>query len=74
MMHDLQPGVDYVYCDECKIHVACIPLEPGVWEVQCPKCVGECSMCHCHLATHCFGQGGVAMQIRIRAMNTKHLP
>ncbi len=32
MTDNLQPGVDYVYCDECKVHVPCIPLEPGVWE------------------------------------------
>ncbi len=74
MSNELQAGMDYVWCDECKVHVACIPLQPGVWEVQCPKCVGECSICHCHLATHCFGQGGVAMEIRIRAVKVTSRP
>jgi hypothetical protein len=54
---DLQPKVDYFYCDDCKEHVPCIRLEPGVWEVQCARCIGECSLCGCHLSGYCFGKG-----------------
>ncbi len=67
--NDLQPNVDYIYCDRCKIHVRCIPLEPGVWQIECPGCVGECSMCSCHLASHCFGKGGVPIQLRIKVVS-----
>ncbi len=31
--------------------------EPGVWEVQCARCVGECMLCDCHLAGYCLGKG-----------------
>ncbi len=41
-LNELQQNVDYFYCDECKKHIPCIRLEPGVWEVQCARCVGEC--------------------------------
>ena len=54
---ELKQNVDYIYCEECKHHVPCIRVEPGVWEVQCPRCVGECALCGCHLAGYCFGQG-----------------
>jgi hypothetical protein len=56
---ELQPKVDYFYCEECKEHVPCIRVEVGVWEVCCSHCVGECSLCVCHLAEYCFGQGEV---------------
>ena len=36
---ELQAHIDYFYCDECKKHVPCTRLEPGVWEVQCARCV-----------------------------------
>jgi hypothetical protein len=70
-MEQFQPGVDYIYCEECQVHVPCIPLEPGVWEVQCPRCVGECALCHCHLSTHCFGRGGVPIELRVRLVHTE---
>ncbi len=35
----------------------CIRREPGVWEVQCARCVGECMLCDCHLAGYCLGKG-----------------
>ncbi len=69
--HQLQQEVDYIYCVECKEHVPCIPLEPGVWEVQCHRCVGECAMCRCHLATYCFGKGGVPIQMRFKLVESK---
>ena len=37
-------------------------LEPGVWEVQCPRCVAECALCGCPLAGYCFGKGNVPVQ------------
>lgn len=54
---EMQPDLDYFFCNECRKHVACKRLEPGVWEVLCPRCVGECGLCSCHLAGYCFGQG-----------------
>ncbi len=54
-VQQLQPKVDYLYCDKCGKHVACIRLRPGVWEVQCPRCVGECGLCGCSQTGFCFG-------------------
>ena len=51
----LEQDVDYLFCPECKIHVACRRLEAGGWEVQCPGCVGECGLCKCYLKRFCFG-------------------
>lgn len=65
---NLKEKVDYFYCDVCKIHVPCVRMEPGVWEVRCPQCVGECAVCGCHLANYCFGQGSAPVQMRLRVV------
>jgi hypothetical protein len=65
---ELQQKVDYFYCDECKTHVPCIRLEPGVWEVKCSRCVGECALCGCHLSNYCFGKGSAPVQMRLRVV------
>jgi hypothetical protein len=65
----LKPRTDYFYCDECGEHVPCIRHEPGVWEIQCPRCVGECALCQCHLAGACFGQGTPIMMVKPPATN-----
>ncbi len=54
---ELQKRTDYLYCGECGRHVPCISLEPGVWEVQCSRCVGECGLCGCYVAGYCYGKG-----------------
>ncbi len=56
--HELQPRVDYLYCERCEHHVACIRLRPGVWEVQCPRCAGECGLCGCSKVGACLGPNG----------------
>jgi hypothetical protein len=71
MPAEMQQNVDYFYCEVCKIHVPCVRLEPGIWEVQCPNCVGECALCGCHLANHCFGQGSGPAQMRLRVVKSK---
>ena len=53
---DLQANIDYLYCPVCKAHVPCIRTETGYWEVTCPGCFGECSLCECYLARFCFGR------------------
>jgi hypothetical protein len=58
----LLPGVDYLYCSDCGHHVGSIRLQPGVWEVQCSRCVGECGMCSCKTAGTCHGKDGTAVQ------------
>lgn len=68
---EMQQKVDYFYCDVCEVHVPCVRLEPGVWEVQCPKCVGECATCGCHLANHCFGNAIVPVQMRLRVVKSE---
>ncbi len=56
---ELQRDVDYLYCAECERHVPSVRLEEGVWEVQCPRCVGECGLCACSETGYCRvpGQG-----------------
>lgn len=61
---DLDPGVDYLWCPACKIHVKCLRNDEGWWEVQCPQCVGECGFCRCHLREMCFGMRRDAPPIR----------
>ena len=65
MVTSLQPRTDYFYCDECHKHVACVRVKPGVWEIQCPNCVGECALCGCHLAKLCFGKGSGAQMVLV---------
>ena len=67
----LQLKIDYFYCDECEKHVPCICLEPGVWEVQCSRCVGECGLCSCHLASYCFGKGNVPAQTHMYVVKSE---
>ena len=55
-------GVDYLWCDECHKHVPSIRLQPGVWEVQCPRCIGECGLCSCKLKGRCVGGQGDPVQ------------
>ena len=50
----LDPGVDYLFCPECKEHVPCVRTDVG-WEVQCPRCIGECGYCGCPLREACIG-------------------
>ncbi len=71
---DLQPKIDYIFCDECQEHVPCVRLEPGVWEVQCPRCVGECALCGCHLSGYCFGKGKVPVQTHMYVVKSTHFP
>ena len=67
----LQPKIDYFYCDECEKHVSCVGLDPGVWEVQCTKCVGECGLCGCHLAGYCLGQGNVPVRTHMHVVKSE---
>ncbi len=67
----LLPGVDYLYCHECGHHVGCTRLQPGVWEVQCPRCVGECGLCDCSTTGTCHGQDGSPVQTHMYLARTK---
>jgi hypothetical protein len=58
----LLPGVDYLYCSDCGHHVGSIRLQPGVWEVQCPQCVGKCGLCDCKTTGTCHGKDGAPVQ------------
>ena len=75
MTREMVPRMDYIYCDECHEHVPCLRLEPGVWEVQCPQCVGECAVCGCHLADYCLGSSNVPARIHMRLVkHSDHEP
>ena len=67
----LLPGVDYLYCPECGHHVGCIRLQRGVWEVQCPRCVGECGLCGCSATGACFGKDGAPVQTHMYVSEPK---
>ena len=43
-----------IYCEECKKDISVENLDDGVVLIHCPKCVGECLACDCHLAQNCF--------------------
>jgi hypothetical protein len=70
----LQEKVDYFYCEECKEHIPCLRIEPGVWEVQCAKCIGECVVCGCHLAHYCFGNCSTPVEMRLRVVKLADKP
>lgn len=53
--HSLEANQDYLWCPVCKIHVPCVRVPTGGWEVRCPGCAGECLSCNCHLRRFCFG-------------------
>ncbi len=58
-VRQLQPQMDYLYCAECSRHVPCVRLPGGVWEVQCPRCAGECGLCSCLETGTCVSKGDV---------------
>jgi hypothetical protein len=62
-MTRLEPKTDYFFCDECQEHVPCVRQQPGVWEIRCPRCAGECAVCNCHLSNYCFGKGNSVRMI-----------
>jgi len=74
ILSEMRPGVDYFYCEDCQKHVPCIRLEPGVWEVQCARCVGECGLCGCHLAGYCFGKGRVPVRTHMYVVKVEKKP
>lgn len=67
----LLPGVDYLYCPDCGQHVGCTRLQPGLWEVQCPRCVGECGLCGCDKTGTCHGQNGAAVPTHMYVVSRK---
>ena len=43
-----------VFCEECKKDIDVEELSDGTIVIHCPKCVGECAVCDCHLVQECF--------------------
>ena len=43
-----------LYCRECQADIPIHYFEDGTVIVNCPKCIGECVTCDCHLAQECF--------------------
>ncbi len=70
----MQPGVDYIYCRECRKHVPCVRLEQGVWEVQCPRCVGECGLCSCRSTGVCVGKDNVPVRTHMYVVSIATKP
>jgi hypothetical protein len=42
------------YCAECKTDIPVGHFDDGTIIVYCPRCIGECLTCDCHLAQECF--------------------
>lgn len=43
-----------IFCNECFQDIPIEELDDGTVIVHCPKCVGECIICDCHLVKECF--------------------
>ncbi len=73
-LHELRPGVDYLFCETCGHHVACTPLEGDTWEVQCSRCVGECGLCSCRTAKQCLGKDGEPVDFHVHVARSARDP
>lgn len=60
--HLVLTGSESLYCQECKDDIPVSYFEDGSILIHCPRCIGECVTCDCHLALNCFQDVG---QIRI---------
>ena len=52
-----------LYCEECQHHIPVEETEDGTVIIHCPKCIGECAACDCHLAADCFSS---SVQVIVR--------
>ena len=43
-----------IYCDDCQRDINVEELPDGSVLIHCPRCVGECMVCECHLKEKCF--------------------
>lgn len=67
---ELQPNLDYFYCSDCRKHVPCVRLSPGIWDIQCSRCMGECFLCRCSLSGQCFGKKSLPVQMHLYVVET----
>ncbi len=65
-------NIEEVYCDECKETVPIELCDDGTRIVHCPKCVGECAVCDCHLAARCF-ETARRVVLRVRGPNGEEI-
>lgn len=52
-----------LYCKECQRDIPVEETEDGTVIILCPKCIGECAACDCHLAADCFSS---SVQVIVR--------
>lgn len=43
-----------IYCKDCQKDIPIEELVDGTIVVRCPRCIGECIICDCHLVKECF--------------------
>lgn len=60
-----------IFCDECKKDIPFEELDDGTIVIQCPKCIGECTLCDCHLARECFSE---APRVKVLHPDIRVLP
>lgn len=53
-----------IYCSECAADIPYERLADGTVVIHCPKCIGECAVCDCHLVKTCFEREGVVVRHR----------
>lgn len=50
----MEPTSYKMFCEECGKDVPVEKMDDGTIVISCPKCIGECGSCDCHLVNHCF--------------------
>lgn len=50
----MEPTSYKMFCEECGKDVPVEKMDDGTIVISCPKCIGECSLCDCHLVSQCF--------------------
>lgn len=54
MEDNVERIVKTIFCEDCQEDIPIEELEDGTVIVHCPKCIGECMLCQCHLVNECF--------------------
>jgi len=77
MLNEMQHNVDYFYCEECRKHVPCIRLEPGVEEGRArqSELLRICRMTGMRLiGPNCMGIINTESGVRLDATFSPHVP
>jgi hypothetical protein len=45
---------EMIFCAVCDADISVDHIDDGTVIINCPRCIGECLACDCHLAEECF--------------------